>query len=129
MKSTKGFTLIEMAVVLAVIALTGCTPESHPVATFQVVDEQYKIELATPELVAHAEALLAGEDVAAIPLGTVVRDDPGVNVPWSWHIDPATLQFAELTIEVCDGLPSYVEDETVTSPDFCPWSAEIVSID
>lgn len=111
------------------LALTGCGPQGNPVATFQVVDEQYKIELATPELVAHAEALLAGEDVASIPLGRVVRDDPGPNAPWSWHIDPATLEFADMTIEVCDGLPSYVEDEIVTSPDYCPWSAEIVSID
>ena len=113
----------------ALLALPGCVPAGNPVATFQVVDEQYKIELATPELVAHAEALLAGEDVASIPLGRVVRDDPGVNAPWSWHIDPATLEFADMTIEVCDGLPSFVEDETVTSPDYCPWSAEIVSID
>lgn len=118
-----------LLVVAALLALTGCAPAGNPVATFRVVDEQYKIELATPELVAHAEALLAGEDVASIPLGRVVRDDPGPNAPWSWHIDPATLEFADMTIEVCNGLPSFVEDETVTSPDYCPWSAEIVSID
>lgn len=112
------------------LLLAGCAPASHtPVATFQVGDETYKIELATPELVGHAQALLDGEDVAAIPNGTVVRDDPGVNAPWSWHIDPASLEFADMTIEVCDGLPSYVEDGTITSDQFCPWSAQIVSID
>jgi hypothetical protein len=127
----RGVQLSIIAIVglTASVGLSGCTPDRNPVATFQVVDEQYKIELATPELVAHAEALLAGEAVAAIPLGTVVRDDPGPNAPWSWHIDPATLQFADVTIEVCDGLPSYVEDEFVTSPDYCPWSAQIVAID
>lgn len=114
---------------IAALALAGCVPAGNPVATFRVVDEEYKIELATPELVEHAQALLAGENVASIPLGRVVRDDAGPNAPWSWHIDPATLEFAEVTIEVCDGLPSYVEDETVTSPDYCPWSAEIISID
>lgn len=62
-------------------------------------------------------------------LGRVVRDDPGVNEPWSWHIDPESLEFAEITIEVCDGLPSHVEEGVITSPDYCPWSAEIVSID
>ncbi len=67
--------------------------------------------------------------MASIPNGVVVRDDPGVNAPWSWHIDPATLEFADNTIEVCDGLPSYVEDEIVTSDRYCPWSAKIVSID
>ncbi len=116
------------AALLAVIALTGCVPK-NPVATFQVVDETYKIELTTPELQQHARDLLAGEDVASIPNGVVVRDDPGVNAPWSWHIDPATLEFADMTIEVCDGLPSYVEDGVVTSERYCPWSAKIIRID
>ena len=121
-----------LLLVLPLLALMGCAPTSSahdPIAVFQVAgDETYKIELATPELVQHAEDLLAGKDVAAIPLGTVVRDDPGVNAPWSWHIDPSTLEFADVTIEVCDGLPSYVEDETVTSEQYCPWSAKVIDI-
>lgn len=114
-----------------VVLALGVSSASHrnPIATFQVVDEQYKIELATAELVEHAEALLDGEAVASIPNGVVVRDDPGPNAPWSWHIDPATLEFADMTIEVCDGLPSHVEDGVVTSDRYCPWSAEIISID
>ncbi len=121
--------LILAAAVL--VALSGCassTPEPV-VATFKVVDETYKIELATPELIQHAKDLLAGKDVAAIPNGKVVRDSPSVNEPWTWHIDPATLEFADQTTEVCDGLPSYVEDETVTSDYYCPWSATVVKID
>ena len=121
--------LLAVTALAATAALAGCAPAGNPVATFQVVDETYKIELATPELVEHARALLAGDDVAGIPLGRVVRDDPGPNAPWSWHIDPATLEFADMTIEVCDGLPSYVEEEIVTSPDYCPWSAELIAID
>jgi hypothetical protein len=119
---------IAAAGTVALVALTGCV-QKNPVATFQVVDETYKIELTTPELQQHARDLLARENVASIPNGVVVRDDAGVNAPWSWHIDPATLEFADMTIEVCDGLPSYVEDEIVTSDRYCPWSAEIVSID
>jgi hypothetical protein len=114
---------------VASLALSGCVWSGNPVATFQVVDETYRIELATPELVEHAEALLAGEPVAAIPLGRVVRGETSVNTGWSWHIDPATLEFADMTIEVCDGLPSFVEEEIVTSPDYCPWSAQIIAID
>lgn len=122
---------LALALTGAAVLLAGCVPaeEPVPVATFEVGDETYRIELVTPELVAHAQALITGEDVAAIPNGRVVRDDPGVNAPWSWHIDPATLEFADQTIEVCDGLPSYVEDGTVTSDYYCPWSAELVSID
>ena len=123
--------LLTVTATAAVLLLAGCTPApQHPVATFEVAGvETYKIELITPELVKHAEQLLKGDDVAAIPLGRVVRDSPGVNKPWSWHIDPKTLEFAEITIEVCDGLPSYVEDHTVTSKDYCPWSAKVIKID
>ncbi|HNP15521.1 MAG: hypothetical protein KF739_02140 [Cryobacterium sp.] len=110
--------------------LAGCSLAPHvPVATFKVAGgETFKVELATPELEAHARALLAGENIAAIPNGIVVRDSPGVNAPWSWHIDPATLEFAFATTEVCDGIPSYVEDEIVTSDYFCPWSAKVIDV-
>ena len=33
-----------------------------------------------------------------------------------------------MTTEVCDGLPSYVEDGSLTGDYFCPWSAEIVDV-
>lgn len=123
--------VLAIATSAALLLLAGCTPApTNPIATFQVAgDETYKIELITPELVEHAQKLLDGEQIAAIPLGTVVRDSPGVNKPWSWHIDPKTLEFAEVTIEVCDGLPSHVEDHTVTSEQYCPWSAKVIAID
>ncbi|EAR25578.1 hypothetical protein A20C1_04906 [marine actinobacterium PHSC20C1] len=116
---------------IATLSLAGCGLGPQPtVATFEVAGgEQYKIELATPELIEHAKALLAGENLAAIPNGVVVRGDSSVNEPWSWHIDPTTLEFANVTIGVCDGIPQYVEDEIVTSDRFCPWSARVIAID
>lgn len=86
------------------------------IATFEVAGgEQFKVELNTQELVDHAQQLLDGAIISAIPLGTVVRDDPDVHAPWSGHLDPETFSFAFATTEVCDGIPSFVEDETVTS--------------
>ncbi|TFV99923.1 BP74-related protein [Leifsonia flava] len=116
------------------VMLAGCSGGSGggttvpSVATFEIEQQTFKIELATPELVQHAKALLAGEEVAAIPVGHIVRDDPSVNAPWSWHIDPATLEFADFTTEVCDGLPEYVEDGTLTSDIYCPWLAKVTSV-
>ena len=122
--------LVMAAAIAATLTACVSAPPERIVATFEVAGaETYKIELVTPELIDHAQRLLDGEDVAGIPLGRVVRGEAGVNEPWSWHIDPETLEFAEVTIEVCDGLPSFVEDETVTSADFCPWSAKVVAID
>ena len=118
--------------VVVCVALASCSDDgarSNAVATFEVAGgEEFRVELATPALVEHAVDLLNGGDLAAIPIGTIVRDDAGVNEPWSWHIDPATFEFASVTVEVCDGLPSYVEDGTLTSAQFCPWSAKVIDV-
>jgi hypothetical protein len=112
------------------LALGGCVQSGPTVATFEVAGgpQTYKIELATPELIQHAKDLMGGSEDARIPIGRIVRDDPGLNEPWSWHIDPSTLEFADATIEVCDGLPEYVEDGTPTSDTYCPWSTTIIEI-
>ena len=108
----------------------GGGASGHPVAVFEVAGrETYRIELTTPELEAHARALYDGEDVAAIPNGVVVRDSPGVNGPWSWHIDSSTLEFADMTTEVCDGLPSDVEEGLITSDRYCPWLTQVIAIE
>jgi hypothetical protein len=51
-----------------------------------------------------------------------------VNTGYSWHIDPASVEFADVTTEVCDGLPSHVEANTITSDRYCPWQAEVIEI-
>lgn len=123
--------VLAITAAVAAIVLSGCAPSGPTVATFEVAGQgTYKIELATPELIQHAKDLMAGtSESGRIPLGRIVRDDPGVNAPWSWHIDPATLEFADQTIEVCDGLPEHVEDGTLTSDTYCPWSAEVIAIE
>jgi hypothetical protein len=122
--------IVPVVLATAAFALSGCVPTGPTVATFEVAGQQtFKIELATPELIQHAKDLMAGSEEGRIPVGLIVRDDPSVNAPWSWHIDPATLEFADATIEVCDGLPEYVEDGTLTSDTYCPWSADVIAIE
>ena len=106
------------------------TPD-HALATFEVEGgERFEVELVGADLVANAEALLAGDDVPSIPVGTVVRDDPGPNAPWHWHLDPATVRFADATIDGCDGDPSDVEAADDGSlARYCPWSATVVAVD
>jgi hypothetical protein len=91
--------------------------------------ETYRVLLTDPADIAIARQLLAGEEAPTIPNGRILRDgDGGVNTGWSWHIDPASFEWAEVTTEVCDGLPSFVEDGTLTGPWFCPWSAVVTEI-
>jgi hypothetical protein len=120
------------AVVLAAACSSACdesptTPSTSAVVTFQVSSEQFKVRLTTPEQIAAAQAAHSGGP-ARIPNGRIVagRD---VNAPWSWHL--VDVEFAEVTVEVCDGRPSDVERGSTGfgGGRFCPWGATIVRID
>jgi hypothetical protein len=48
---------------------------------------------------------------------------------WSWHLED--VEFAEVTIELCDGRPSDVERAGTAfgGGRYCPWSAAVVRIE
>jgi hypothetical protein len=118
--------------------LAGCggvAPSGQPaptagvVVTVRVADaEEYRLRLTDPDDIGIAQKLLAGEAAPAIPNGRLVRGEPDVNVGYSWHIDPESVEFADTTTEVCDGRPSDVEHGTISSDRYCPWSAKVVAI-
>jgi len=127
-----------LALILCTLAwLTACgnseaaTPQKEGVVvTFRVADvEEYRIRLTDPADIEIARKLLAGEEAPRIPNGRVVRGDPDVNTGYTWHIDPESVEFVDITMEVCDGLPSDVEKGIITSDRYCPWSAEVIAID
>jgi hypothetical protein len=110
---------------------SSSAPSDSVVVTLEVAgSEMYRIRMTDPSDIAIARDLLAGNPAPAIPNGLVVRDgDGGVNTGYGWHIDPADIEWADITTEVCDGLPSDVEQGTITSDRFCPWSAVVVAVD
>lgn len=119
------------------VALVGCdgpdraspAPPAGIVVTFEVNEgERFRVLLTDPADQAIANQLLAGVEGPDIPNGRIVRE-PGVNDGWSWSLDPADFEFADLTTEVCDGAPSDVESGALTSDRYCPWSARVVEIE
>jgi hypothetical protein len=103
-------------------------------ATFEVNGEQFQAWVTNSQTVQQILDLAAGASTANIPNGRILRG-PGpaaYNAPWSWHLDPEDIEMTEMTTEVCDGMPSYVEehlDEFVdTIGRYCPWSARLVDV-
>jgi hypothetical protein len=128
--------LLLTTLVVACGAGDGGSPTPDPggadgpiVVTLEVASDQtYRVLLAEPADIEVARRLLEGADAPSIPNGLVVRDVVGVNEGYSWSIDPADFEWADVTMEVCDGLPSDVEAGLVTSDRFCPWSAVVVDL-
>jgi len=73
--------------------------------TFGVASEIFRVQLVGGRLIEAARAAQAGGS-ARIPIGRIVLG-AGVNTGWSWHLED--VEFAEATIELCDGRPSDVE--------------------
>jgi hypothetical protein len=103
-------------------------------ARFVVVDEEFSVWVRNPDTIQQLFDLKAEKSLASIPAGPLV-EGPGRgahNAPWSWHIDPDEITMAEVTIELCDGVPSHVEGDLKywidTVGQYCPWSAELIEL-
>jgi len=103
-------------------------------ATFEVEGERFRVWTTNPQTIHDLHELQQGTSTANIPNGRILRG-PGRashNAPYHWHLDPQDITMAEVAIEVCDGLPSYVEenvDEFVERVGrYCPWAATLVEL-
>jgi hypothetical protein len=105
-------------------------PSEGVYATFRVAgNETYYASITSAGAIDQAIALWRGQSMANIPNGTLVCEPVLWSCPWSFHQDPASIQFAEVTIEVCDGTPSYVDQNCATfGGQYCPWSVELVDL-
>jgi hypothetical protein len=98
---------------------------------FQIGSETLTVWINNDEFIQEAQRLRdAGEQrVPSFSLLDGIDCDP----QWTWHVDPAGAAFADVTIEVCDGLPSHIENDKrywlETLGTYCPWSARVVSVD
>lgn len=61
--------------------------------------------------------------------GVIERGTKDYNDNWSWHFAENQWNLAEISTEVCDGRPSFVEEDLDYWVDqvgrFCPWSSRV----
>jgi hypothetical protein len=118
------------SLVLSALILAGvaCSDSSGPedarfVFRDPLTQDVVRLEITNSEGLAQAEDLLRSGE-ARWALGTIKRGDGGFNGPWTWHIDPATITFAEVTIEACQTAMSAIDDDLDYWIDFgqvCIW--------
>lgn len=108
---------------------TVTEPDEATLWVIEVSGEEFRVRVSAASARTGLEARLESGAEGVI-IGSIVRGDGGFNAPWSWHLDPATVEAIDAAIELCDGRPSMVEADldywvdTVRS--FCPWGARVV---
>jgi hypothetical protein len=127
-----------MLLFAAMAALSGCHSASDPgIAYFKIAGasaaDTFVIAVTDPAVIAEARALANGQEPSKHVTGLVVSEAVPYNAPWSFHLDPASISFAEMSIEVCDAATSYVEEHLadvggafLPGRRWCPWSSRVV---
>lgn len=118
-----------VALAMGVLILAACSngpSEAEADFVVSVVGETFVLRVRDAETIRLAREALEGRR-QMFPIGPLLMGDGGFNAPWSWHLDPDQVRMTEAAIELCDGLPSYVEAHRPDFPTYCPWAARIVS--
>ena len=130
---------LTVAFVACLVALTGlsCSDSTDPVASASfsfrdpLTQDVVRLEISSPQALDQAEDLLR-TGVAMWAIGTPRRGDGGFNAPWTWHIDPASVTFAEVTIEACQTAASAIGDDLdywINFGQVCIWGVVEARID
>lgn len=121
--------IVGTAVVLMSLTAAACESETDPspFADFvvDVAGERFVVRTSDEETIQLADDNRLGRN-NRFPIGTLRPGDGGFNAPWTWHLEPDSVRFVEVAIEVCDGRPSYVETHQAEYSTYCPWGARVV---
>jgi hypothetical protein len=94
--------------------------------------ERFVVQATDSETIRQLVDNYEGRNSSYHVTGRLVKGDGGFNPPWSWHLDPDSVRMAQVSIEVCDGRPSHVEQDLGywlgTVKTYCPWSSKVVGI-
>lgn len=110
--------------------LDGCPIPEGALYEARACEQPFRVWVQNPGVIAEAERILRGATPQKIIVGELRCGHGNFNGPWHWHLDPRTVEFAEVAMELCDGCPDFVERdlsywlETVRR--YCPWSTQLV---
>ena len=104
-----------VSVLLCALAFVRCGDATDPDGALFVFRDPatntvVRLEVTNPDGLDQADILL-GSGAAQWALGTPRRGNGGFNAPYGWHLDPASITFAEVTIEACQTAASAIDDD------------------
>ncbi|SET45485.1 calmodulin [Stigmatella erecta] len=96
-------------------------------------DQEFVFELNDAEKVQQALDILSGKETFKVHvMGRLVKSPKPYNSKWDYHLDPASISFFAMAIEVCDADMGYVQDHLDEAggaflPGFfwCPWNSRL----
>ena len=115
----------------AFTAEPACAQTGQPQEAFFMFDvppnpETVVFKLTDPVKIQEARNLLAS-GTQRIVSGTLIKQPVYYNSAWTFHLDPKSITFPEVAIELCDAPIRYIEDNRdIAYPSWCPWNSRLL---
>ncbi len=95
----------------------------------------FVIRLTDPARIQEARNIVAGTQTDRVSVsGIIVKAPAAYNPEWNFHLDPNSIEFFSMAIEVCDGALTYVDEHReevggalLPNNRWCPWSSRVQS--
>jgi hypothetical protein len=145
----RSFSLVAAASVLALGTLSACDEDTIvglPEGAVEVrlafdgyPQDTMRIAISDTAAIRLAREFVNTGQGPKLPIGRIVRG-AGLDPRYPFHFEPASVQFADFAIEVCDGAPMRTDSAVVefmkgatglanpTSATWCPWGAYPVEV-
>eukprot|EP00440_Ansanella_granifera_P021307 gb/GFBE01023128.1/.p1 GENE.gb/GFBE01023128.1/~~gb/GFBE01023128.1/.p1 ORF type:complete len:183 (+),score=33.63 gb/GFBE01023128.1/:1-549(+) len=99
----------------------------------QWVEDSKFIDHAIGRTAARQQGSQSASAASGIPVFNRILPGSDCDEKWSWHVDPTDLGWVDMTTEVCDASPKFIEkneEAWISSPGrWCPWTVEILAIE
>lgn len=94
---------------------------------------EFIIEVTDEKTISHARRILSGDEKNEVHVhGRIVKRTQPYNPRFSFHLDPSTINFFSMAIEVCDANMTYLEDHLdeaggafLPGNHWCPWDSRL----
>lgn len=97
--------------------------------TVKVVNDTFVMLVTDPDTIQLARDNFEGKN-HRFPSGHIEIGNGGFNGIWGWHYVPDNVRMVEVSVEVCDGTPSYVNTHLndYLTVGYCPWTAQVIKV-
>lgn len=109
-------------------------PQAEAYFMFTDGKDTFVFKLTDPKKIQEARDILSGKQKGKVHVaGTVVTKPAPYNRPWTYHLNPDSISFFQISVEACDAAIKYVEEHLaevggafLPGNRWCPWASRLV---